>query len=460
MNGEPIIATDTDKYRHFNELTKSYIPSREKWTPVDDALFTPDDLYRIPADEARQLQMAALKFSFDRHYHNNGFYRDFCRKQGISPADIKTLSDLDRIPLIPNTFFKDYPPGKDFATWLGNLYTGELPRIVIKQKNPTLDQVVDAFNEAGLVITYSSGTSGRHTFIPRDRRTFNNSQYAGAKLGLSMSSGRWIFDSETFLLGPDPGLNSLFVGKTAQIIVKLGGTVHVAIRKKLTLDLIDMTMGQKGGIKGNLIRLASRYKINGIIGEVIDWLAIREKSPELTFLTGTPYLIHSVLKKLKKQGRSFNFGERGGILTGGGWKSNENERVSSAGFRQEVEQILGIPERYCLDGYGMVESNGWMMQCPEGHYFHIPCSYFKPLILDNSLKPVKDGEWGRFAFLDAAAFSYPGFIITGDRARLLDRCPVCDRPGPVLDPEVSRMAGQEDRGCTGEIMRMFSIPQH
>ena len=118
--------------------------------------------------------------------------------------------------------------------------------------------------------------------------------------------------------------------------------------------------------------------------------------------------------------------------------------------------MLGIPERYCLDIYGMVESNGWMVQCPEGHYLHVPHTYFKPFVVDEAQRPLPYGEWGRFAFLDASALSYPGFILTGDTARILERCPVCDRPGPVLDSEVKRAPGQGDRGCAVEVRSLFS----
>ena len=61
------------------------------------------------------------------------------------------------------------------------------------------------------------------------------------------------------------------------------------------------------------------------------------------------------------------------------------------------------------------------------------------------------GEWGRYAFLDASAQSYPGFIISGDRVRMFEHCPVCDRPGPVLDREIERAKGEEVRGCAEEL---------
>ena len=97
-----------------------------------------------------------------------------------------------------------------------------------------------------------------------------------------------------------------------------------------------------------------------------------------------------------------------------------------------------------------------MLQCPEGHYLHAPYTYYKPLVLDDDLTPIGYGEWGRFAFLDAIAQSYPGFIISGDRVRLLEHCPVCDRPGPVLEPEVERAKGEEVRGCAEEVRRVIA----
>ncbi len=443
--------------RFFNERVKNYIPPLEEWTPVDHALFAPPDLYRVPLDEAEQLQLAALQYTFAHHYRNNEYYRKFCEERSVSPDDIRTPEDLTRIPLISDTFFKSYPGGRDFATWLGNLYTGELPDIVIRQKHPTLDQVVDAFNDAELVVTYSSGTGGRHTFIPRDRRTFCNAEYALAKAILAMSSDHWIFESESYLLMPDPRVNSIYAGKASEVMLDLVGKALVAIEGRVSITLLAMAMGGKGGIKGRIVRHAAGRRSRGIVDRVIDWLVSREEAQDFTYLSGSPYLLHAVLQELRRRKMSFHFGERGGVVTGGGWKIHEDKRLPASEFRAEVYEVLGIPEAYCIDVYSMVEGNGWMVQCPEGHYLHAPYSFYKPMVLDEALKPVKYGEWGRFAFLDASALSYPGFIITGDRVRMLQRCPVCDRPGPVLDPEVTRAAGQEDRGCTGEVRRLFSV---
>jgi hypothetical protein len=132
------------------------------------------------------------------------------------------------------------------------------------------------------------------------------------------------------------------------------------------------------------------------------------------------------------------------------------EEQPVAEFRKLMQEFLGIKPEHCLDIYGMVEGNGWMVLCPEGHYLHIPYTYYHPMVLDDEFKPLGFGEWGRFAFLDGSTYSYPGFIISGDKVRMLEHCPVCDRPGPVLEPEVTRAVGKEMRGCAEELRRMIS----
>lgn len=193
-----------------------------------------------------------------------------------------------------------------------------------------------------------------------------------------------------------------------------------------------------------------------MIEEIISWLEKNKNTNEKISMIGAPFILYFVMKKIQDRGLEFDFGERGAVVTGGGWKIHEQIRMTSKSFRKIVKDVLGIPEKFCLDAYGMVEGNGWMVQCPEGHYLHLPYSYFKAMVLDDEFNQIGFGETGRFAFLDAIAMSYPGFITTGDKVKLLEHCPVCDRPGPVLDPEVKRVKGAEIRGCAEEMRSMMT----
>jgi phenylacetate-coenzyme A ligase PaaK-like adenylate-forming protein len=446
----------TSYMRQFNGYLQKYFPSKEAWTPADDAIYKPDDLYRIPLKEGYEMQFKSIKHTFTYQYTNNKVYQNFCKDKNFSPTDLKTLDDLEKIPLIPDSFFKDYPTGRDFALWLGNIFTGNLPRIVIKQQHPTYDEVINAFNQAGMGVAYSSGTSGRHTFIPRDQRTFYTSEYAAAKSVINMVYPLWDYHMHGYLLMPNPRKTNVYAGKVCTIYFDVIQDVRVAIDRDITTELIQMTMTGQKGIKSTIVKYFAKRESNKMITEIIQWLENKEKSKEKIAIVGAPFILSFVMKKLEKEGRGFRFEERGGVATGGGWKAYEGVRVPVVEFRKQVEKVLGIPEKFCVDIYGMVEGNGWLVHCPEGHYLHVPYSYYKPLVLDDEYKPIGYGEWGRYAFLDAAAFSYPGFVISGDKVRMLEHCPICDRPGPVLEPEIKRAGGEEIRGCAEEVRRMLS----
>ncbi|MDD3492120.1 MAG: hypothetical protein PHZ19_01315 [Candidatus Thermoplasmatota archaeon] len=451
MTQQPAFA---DYMKEFNQRLQAYIPP-QPWSPIDEALHRPDNLFDMPIQEANELRLKALRYSFRHHYENNQFYRNFCQDNNVSPDDIKTLDDLTKIPLIPDRFFKDYPSGKDFARWLATLYTGQLPPVTVKGSNPSYDQVIDALNAAGMHIAYSSGTSGRHTFIPRDQKTFNASEYAIAKAAITMVYPIWEYDMHGYLMMPNPKKTNVYAGKVCTMFFDAIHHVEVAIDRDIPADLIQQAMS--GGVKSKLIQYGIKRANKKMVQRMVRWLEEREKSGQKMAMVGLPFILHSVLKHLEAEGKTFSFGEQGAIITGGGWKIYEGQRMPVEEFRKRVGDLLGIPDHLCLDLYGMVEGNGWMVHCPEGHYLHVPYSYFQPLTLDEDYQPMGYNEWGRFAFLDPLAESYPGFIISGDKVRLLEHCPVCDRPGPVLEPEIKRARGEEMRGCAEEMRRVLSM---
>ena len=448
---------DFDTYiKKFEDLVTKYIPPKDQWTPADYATYGPRDLYRVPEKEAAELCFNAIKYQFKRHFENNSIYHKFCETQNFSVDNLKNYDDIEKIPLIPDKFYKDYPIGRDFAIWLSNIFTGELPTVKISGRNPSFDEVINAFNAKGMVVAYSSGTSGKHTFIPRDLTTFNVAEYLGAKLVLTMAYPIWEYNMNGYLLMPNPFKTNVFAGKVCTIYFDIIKDVKVAIDREINTETIRLSMLGGGGIKSTFAGIALKRMYNKIVNNIIKWLELNQKEGNKIAFAGAPFFLYSVMDKLEKEGKTFDFSDKGAILTGGGWKVYENLRITVADFRKKAESILGIRPQHCLDAYGMVEGNGWMVHCPESHYLHVPHSYYHPMVLDEELKHVGFGEYGRFAFLDGSTFSYPGFITSGDRVKLLEHCPVCDRPGPVLEPEIKRAAGEETRGCAEEMRKMIA----
>jgi hypothetical protein len=53
-----VVVHDVTSYiTPLNKLLAPYIPPREAWNPAEEALYKPDDLFRVPVEEARDMQL-------------------------------------------------------------------------------------------------------------------------------------------------------------------------------------------------------------------------------------------------------------------------------------------------------------------------------------------------------------------------------------------------------------------
>lgn len=254
----------------------------------------------------------------------------------MDPDDIKSYDDLKKIPLLQDKFFKDYPGGKEFAVWLSNIFTGDIPTVRIRRHHPTYDDVIRAFNSAGLAISHSRGTSGKHTFIPRDKRTFDIAEYAFAKPIVTMVYPLWEYNISAYLLMPNPFKTNLFAGKVCSVLYDAVKEVTPAIDREITTETIRLVMSRRG-IRSSFIRFASAMAGRRLIRNIARWLEEKEK---IAFV-GAPYIAYEVIEYLIR----------------------------------EVNEVLGINEEHCLDVYAMVEGNGIMVHCPERHYLYILVTY-------------------------------------------------------------------------------------
>ena len=439
---------------------KGYVPPSDTWTPVDEALYGVENLLTLPLKKAEELRFKAIKHSFSHWYKNSECYQRYCDEFDFNPSKLKDAQDLEKVPLVSHGFFKTYLEGPDFSRWIAQVFIGELEEPKPTKSNPTLDDVIEAYGGADILVTYSSGTSGRFSFIPRDKLTFNRSQYCLGKMGIGEILGQWYEpEAYAFLLGPNPSKTNMWVGKVVTLMDHVFKEVQYAFDREITTQIARISFGDVRGLSEKLMAAVMQLirARNKMIPRVINWLEDRERAGDKVLLAEAPFILQSVVARLEEEGRVFDFGERGAIITGGGWKTHDDEKISMDMFRARVEKTLGIPERNHVDLYTMCESNWHAIQCPEGHYLHLPPSIMYPMVLDvEALTPMGYGETGRFAFIDPLANSYPGAILTGDLVQLHEHCPVCGRTGPVLEPEVRRTSGEEIRGCAEEMRRLVA----
>jgi hypothetical protein len=441
--------------RDSTEVLKKLIPPKEEWTPVDTALHSPTTFF-LKYKKAQEYLLPAIRHTFKHHFENNFLYHRVCEVNGVTPDMISSNKDLNKIPLLPDAFFKDYPEGNGFLHWLKTIFTGSLPKPIFKTDNPSHDEIIEEFNKKGTSIMFTSGTGGRFSFIPRDARSWNRVKYSAMKSVIELMD--YNPDDQVILLIPDPRQTNLTIASLFGIAYDLydPANIHVALDMKITTQFLRMQRDETIGISEK-IKAKALSTISPLVQRTSDLRIIHlldhiEKTGKRANIAGPPFWLDRIMERMKKEGKTVHLPESQ-ILTGGGWKAEENKRLPEEIFREKVQEVLGIPQDRYHDVYAMSECSSVFLSC-EGHYKHIP-PVIVPFVLDEDLNQLGYDQVGRFAFIDPLPDSYPGFIITGDRVKILEHCPICHREGPVLDIEVTRLPGVEGRGCAAVMAELM-----
>ena len=436
-------------------LSQFVIRKMEYWTPADDMIYKTEDFLNIPLDEADRLQLKAVKYAFDYHYSKNAFYRNFCQLEGVTPDDIKETADFVKIPKIPDIFFKEYPiaNSKEFWSWLRKTSAIDIGDFDL-DPNISFDELFEEIysREKGVVV-HSGGTSGKFSIIFKNWQGAGRWGYIITKTLLSITP--LTVDAHAIYLGPSRSY--LGLGWLASSLSRIFpvSNIHYSINRRLTMKMLSVAVGIRSGIKESIMLYLMRRALIKARSRMVKLLQRLDRTGKQVYIISTPYDVYYLMMELKKRGIRLNLGESNSVvLTSAGWKMFEKDRISEERFRKMVEETLGIPEKHCRDIYGMAEWHGFAWEC-EGHYKHIIQSTY-PMILDDSLQTVGFGIYGRFAFLDPLSYTFPGFIITGDRVKMLPKCPACNRVSPVLEPEITRMPGASPRGCGELVSRMMA----
>ena len=420
---------------------------KKDWTTIDKMIYSLPDYFNNPLEQIEEMRFKAICESVEHHYQNSRFYKQLCKEYNFTPTLLKSLDDVEHIPMIPDTFFKEYPSEKprDIYDWLKKISTVDIGPYDFRGRD-LQDFLRWAEKRLNGLVNHSSGTTGHYSLMFRDKVTFQRFYYAAIKTLLSLPKS---LSQEPHYVYPGSPNTFLTIGKWLGEGAKVFKKDH---RHFLTDREISMTIarlmstGHAKNFKEKLI--LKKLKSAMLKGEekMLHILQTLDKSHEQTVIISPPFQLYSLMISMQQKNITLDFGETNSIVfTGGGWKIFEDRKVPQTEFARLVEKTLGIPPKYYVDVYGMSEMNGLGISC-EGGYKHLH-PWIHPMVLDDNEGTLGFGRWGRFAFLDPVANSYPGYIITGDRVKLLKRCPVCDKPGYVLESDITRMAGAEGKGC-------------
>jgi hypothetical protein len=430
---------------------------------------------------AKELRREAIQLNHAHYLANIPVYRKLAEEEGCGEdAELETIK---KKLMFSADIFKSYEQAwlddGDFGRmtrWLSGIYHRRIDADVSGVKS--IDDWIERLGAAGVHVVYSSGTSGTFSFVPRDKEDWGLSRIANVaclspllarRIGGGLS--QQLLKSIARLMSPDafvrlaakkglPDFDAAFLGFRRgsmgnQVLIE---ELAPLFRRHYFLYDIDITGTALRCLRRGARTDEERRLIEGLQASVIDrsetnYMKLIENIGESTergqkvFIFGAPYQFKELCEDIVGHNRKLTLKKGSLVLFGGGWKSFTGEAMDREALVNMLTDALNIPPRMVLEGYSMTEINVLMLRCEHGR-FHIP-PIIEPVVFDEGLNPLEGRDIkGAFGFLDPLAAAYPGFVISDDYVRMIDRECDCGLSGPATT-EIGRMPGSEIKGCGG-----------
>lgn len=363
-------------------------------SPALDALFAAPDVYETdPAKDAGFV--AAMRAAVAWHRGASPFYAALCQRHGFTEDDLQGPADLHRVPWI-------------FVNVLKRHELLSVPR----------DQVV-------LNLT-SSGTTGQKSQIFFDQGSLDR----GLATVDACFGANGIVDRElevNYLIFAHDPAHAASRGTTYTDHYLTGFT---AARERWYALKWDEASGDWVFRVEDANAKLEAFAASGLPLRVI----------------GFPAFLHRLIGWRTERGLPpIAFPDGSWVLTGGGWKKNEDEAIAKPAFRAEVDAMLGIPAERQRDGYGLVEHGIPYLECSH-HRFHVP-HYARAVARDvATLAPLRDGEPGFLNLMTPYLLSMPAIsLLTSDLAAVSSNCP-CGRTTATI-ALMGRLGTTKNKGC-------------
>lgn len=385
-------------------MEKLTVPSKEL-LPNVQKLCDLTNPYETNAD-TDELFVSAMKENTLWHMERNKFYRDLCASKNFTPDNLKTISDIEKMPYILANFFKKHE----------------------------VKSISD--DEETLHLT-SSGTSGQKSQMFFDNWTISSAQ----------RMVEWIWKHYGWITPEEP-CNYLLYTYEPEEGSKLGTAFtdnflcEFAPVNKVTYALKYMGEG-----KGH------KFDVFGVIRALKEY----EKEGLPVRIFGFPAFLHFTLKQMSDIGMEpLKLNPESMTFLGGGWKGHQEKAITKDDLYSRTTELLGIPNERCRDGFGSVEHCIPYIEC-EHHNFHIPV-WSKVIIRDvKTLEPVKEGEVGYLNLISPYITSVPANnVLMGDLAKTNSNCP-CGNKTDFFEI-IGRAGVSKNRSCAvaaSELLKEF-----
>jgi hypothetical protein len=374
---------------------------------------------------------------------------------------LEIRNERDVVPLLfPHTAYKSYPDiliakgmWPQLNRWLDSLSVHRVEVDVAGVED--VDTWIERLESAGHLVTGSSGTSGKASFVNKSQADRQSSLddfiWCMTQLGLPPANVWNVIPT-----GPETGVKSHLVMRDLLVnsysrpdaitvppaTVSSGHYRYMARLSDMRRAIADAT-ARPDDVAAFQSESAERQKVNDErLAYFADQVLARKGEPML-FSAMFPSLFRLVELLRERGATPGDLVADNALTTGGGLKG----MPLPPDYREQCFAMLHLaPERF-LHYYSMQELNVRMPKCPEAGRYHVPTA-LALFVLEKdgeALAPISDGHAeGRAAFFDFTVDGRWGGTMSGDKV-IAEFGPCrCGRPGPTIFDEISRFSDLAD----------------
>jgi len=419
-----------------------------------------EDLYAIPREEREKLQLEAVRINFARMRDKIPALKKLADRQGVEAID--RIEDV--LPVcFDHRVLKNYPiqiiEQRDFAKltqWLNKLTLHDLTRLDLTGVS-TIEQWLDRLSAFGMLVTYSSGTTGKLSFVPRSFDEFGPWKFHYFSVTRACTGvDAWTTKMPTFFPGYRGGHQTMLRMMTLFNQEMAGGpeNYHTLYDSHIPADLMALSGRlQSAEDKGEIEQLGLEPALLEQRQKMLEQGRRRDQDMEAWFgklieqfrgqrvrIGGTFSDLYRVARTGLDKGVTCEFAP-GSILMGGGGMKGYKDAPDD--WEEQVKHFFGIPK--LGNQYGFSECIGNAPMCDEGFFHFLP--YAVPILMDpdgNAL-PREGVQKGRLVLVDPIPTSYWGGFTSGDEVTIHweEDCP-CGWGGPRAEKTIRRFAESED----------------
>lgn len=418
-----------------------------------------EDLMAIPREELEKLQLEAVRIHFARMRDRIPALKKLADRQGVDHID--KIEDV--LPVcFDHRVLKNYPiqiiENRDFAkltTWLDKLTAHDLTRVDLTGLT-TIEEWLGRLEAYGMLVTYSSGTTGKLSFVPRSmdelgpwKYHFFNVNYAANgvdpwKVKLPTLSPTYRGGYQTMLkmmtlfnvemAGGEEHYHTLYDSHIPADLMALSGRLQAAEDKGEVMSLgLDPALLEQ---RRTMLEQAKRRDADM---EVWFGKLIGQFKGQRVKVGGTFADLYRVARAGLDKGMRCEFAP-GSILTGGGGMKGYKDAPDD--WEDQVKYFFGVDR--LGNQYGFSECIGNAPLCEHG-FFHLP-PYSVPLLMDGEGRslPREGVQKGRLVLVDPIPQSYWGGFTSGDEVTIHweEDCP-CGWKSPRVGKTIRRFAENE-----------------